>query len=94
MTSANSSLSLREAAFSTGFLARAEIASRPREGGRYRGHLETLMQPPTLDQIRDAFGGGQYLIRVSGPKPGAKGIKFITTRVFRSPAIRSRSSST
>jgi hypothetical protein len=44
-----------------------------------RGHLETLMQPPTLDQIRDAYGGGQYLIRVSGPKPGAKGIKFITT---------------
>jgi hypothetical protein len=44
-----------------------------------RGHLETLMQPPTLDQIRDAYGGGQYQIRVSGPRPGSKGIKFITT---------------
>ena len=45
---------------------------------RITGHLTTLLTPPTLDDLREQFGGGIYEIRVNSRT--AKGPRFVTCR--------------
>lgn len=45
---------------------------------RIAGHLATLLSPPTLDDLREQWGGGIYEIRVNSRT--AKGPRFVTCR--------------
>ncbi|MCU1281260.1 MAG: hypothetical protein JWM53_4806 [bacterium] len=45
---------------------------------RITGHLATLLSPPTLDDLREQWGGGVYEIRVNSRT--AKGPRFVTCR--------------
>lgn len=47
---------------------------------KLNGHIETLHHPPTLDEIKESWGGGVYDIRVMGPRPGSKGPRYLTSR--------------
>src|SRR5262245_59279241 len=57
----------------------AVIAGKARRTG---GHLITFHTPPTIDQIRETWGGGLFEIRVMGPKEGSNGPKILTQRRF------------
>lgn len=45
---------------------------------RIAGHLATLLSPPTLDDLREQWGGGVYEIRVNSRT--ARGPRFVTCR--------------